>query len=262
LQYVLSNVLLSEYCAFCDADNGHLEFITLNFTDIEISFILYDDRNTPTSTVRAQAAVGCQPSLATHVRRQIQTRTPEGFNLFVATIYAEAGEVRVGREAAWQAVGSVIMNRINTGVWWRRKTSDEVIQYSGFDAYLNPNSINWNQLNFKDKHLSKHIKDHQEFLKAWATLNNQQINHKDAMTKDEQELLYKMRAVLIHVYNGQVTTPANYYYSPRAMHGKQPSFLSHLEKPEQYQVSVLGIREHDFKFYYISAHTERTARKK
>lgn len=268
-QYVLSNVLVSEYRLFCDEDGVISELITLNYTNIEVSFIPYDSSNQPESPLRAAANVGCQPSLETHIRRQIQAKTPEGFNLFVATVYGEAGGVYYGREAAWQAVGSVIMNRIQTGVWWRRKTSDDVIKHTGFDAYYNVNKVDWDHLKFFDaSYLKKHPKlmhgpaGHQQFLKAWATLKNQQINHQDAMTKDEQELLYKMRTVLSNVYKGQVITPANYYYSPRAMDGKQPGFLSYLEKPEKYQVSVPGVREYDFKFYYISAHAERAARKK
>ncbi|MBS0351629.1 MAG: type VI secretion system tube protein Hcp [Proteobacteria bacterium] len=257
-QYVLSNVLLSEYCAFCDTDNGHLEFITLNYTDIEISFILYDDYDTPTSAVRAQAAVGCQPSQATHIRRPIQAKTLEGFNLFIATVYGEAGGVQIGNQAAWQAVGSVIMNRIHSGIWHRYATSDDIIKHTGFNAYANPSVINWNHVNFNNKH----IKNHQQFFRAWAALHGQSINHHNAMTRQEQNTLTQMKKALQNIYDGQSITKANYYYSPRSMHGKQPSFLSHLKNPEQYKVPIPGISEHDFKFYYIPPQIERAAGKK
>lgn len=76
------------------------------------------------------------------------------------------------------------------------------------------------------------------------------------------ELLGKMRRSLHDIYNGQTTTKANYYYSPGSMHGKQPSFLSHLKDPEQYKVAVSEVQEHEFKFYFIPASVERSARKK
>lgn len=259
LQYVLSNVFLSEYSAFCDTENGHLELITLNFTDIEISFILYDSSDEPISAVRAQVTAGCQPSQATQTRRKIQARTPDGFNLFVATVYGEAAGVHHHGTAAWQAVGSVIINRIHSGIWHRYHTPDDIIKHTGFDAYLNTRSIDWDHVNFNNHHIG----NHQQFLKAWATLHHdQKINHHNAMTTPERTLLRKMELALSNVYNGHPITNANYYYSPRAMYGKQPSFLTSLENPEQYKVSIPGVQEHDFKFYYIPAKVERTARKK
>ncbi|MBS0350384.1 MAG: hypothetical protein JSR33_04200 [Proteobacteria bacterium] len=98
-----------------------------------------------------------------HIRRKVQAKTPEGFNLFVAIVYGEAAGVHHGHEAAWQAVGSVIINRIHSGIWHRYRTADGIIKYTGFDAHLNPNSINWDQVNLNDKF----IRNHQQFLKAW-----------------------------------------------------------------------------------------------
>lgn len=102
----------------------------------------------------------------------------------------------------------------------------------------------------------------EQFLKAWATLNGQEINHQKAMTRNEEDLLREMRNALQDIYNDQVITIANYYYSPRSMYGEQPSFLSSLKNPEQYKVLAPGVQENDFKFYYIPAHVERTARTK
>ncbi|MBS0350385.1 MAG: hypothetical protein JSR33_04205 [Proteobacteria bacterium] len=82
------------------------------------------------------------------------------------------------------------------------------------------------------------------------------------MNNNEQILLGKMEKALYGIYYGKPTIIANYYYSPRPMHGKQPSFLSSLKNPEQYKVSVPGVKKEDFKFYYISANVERSARKK
>ena len=58
-----------------------------------------------------------------------------------------------------------------------------------------------------------------------------------------------MNNTLHDIYNGHPTTPANYYYSFHiSMHGKQPSFLSHLKDPEQYKVSVPGVQEKTLNF--------------
>ena len=184
------------------------------------------EHDTPASTARTQAAVGCQPNLATHLRRQIQTKTPQGLNLFVATVYGETAGVHQGSQTAWRAVASVIINRIHSGIWYRYLTSDDIIKHTGFDAFVDPKNINWNHVNFN----SRHVRNHQQFLKAWATLNNQKINNHDAMTKGEVALLNNMRTALTDIYNGQTITQANYYYSPRSMHGKTPSFLVTFKK--------------------------------
>ncbi|MBS0351671.1 MAG: hypothetical protein JSR33_10905, partial [Proteobacteria bacterium] len=202
---------------------------------------------------------GCQPSLGTHVRRQIQARTPEGFNLFVATVYGEMAGVKHSPTLVWQAVGSVIMNRVHTGIWHRYKTTDEIIIHTGFDAYASLNKINWNNVNFN----SQYIKNHQQFLKAWASLNEIQINHHDAMNGHEKTVLSAVERSLRDVYFGhKLITPANYYYSPRSMFGKTPSFLAQLDNPEQYRVNVTHINESEIRFYNIPAKIERAAGRK
>ena len=114
LQYILSNVLVSGYHLHVDAD-GHYESVTLNYTDVEMSLIPQDTSSQPESPIRIRMQVGCWPSLATHIQRKIQAKTAEGFNLFVATVYGEAAGVHHAYEAAWRAVGSVIINRIHSG---------------------------------------------------------------------------------------------------------------------------------------------------
>ncbi|MBS0351722.1 MAG: hypothetical protein JSR33_11170, partial [Proteobacteria bacterium] len=199
---------------------------------------------------------GCQPSLATHVRRQIQARTPEGFRLFVATIYGEMAGVHRSPELAWKAAGSVIMNRVHTGIWHRYKTTDEIIAHTGFDAYANPDKINWNHVNLH----SSFMKHHQQFLKAWATLHQQKMNSHLAMNPDERKLLDHMRLTLEDIYyKNKTITTANYYYSPRGMHGKTPSFLIGIDKPEQYQVKIAGLNEKDITLYDIPSKIERKA---
>ncbi len=257
LQYILSNVLVSGYHLHVDA-NGHYEIISLNYTDIEMGMIPQDASGQLESPIRMRAQISCWPDLATYARRKILTKTQEGFNLFVATVYGEAGGVHHGSRTAWKAVGSVIMNRIHKGIWHRYNTSEEIIKHTGFNAYMNPNRIKWDHVNFTNHY----YRNHQQFLKAWAMLHEQKINHQEAMSKNEKELLAEMRKVLTDIYQGHPITNANYYYSPRSMPGRQPSFLSPLKNPEQYKVLIPGIWEHDFKFYYIPTHVERTAGKK
>lgn len=258
LQYILSNVLVSEYYASLDADGGNFEFVALNYTDIEISFIPQNALNEGSPT-RAQAQVGCRPSQSTHIRRQIQARTSEGFNLFVATVYGEMVGVKHAPTLVWQAVGSVIMNRVNTGIWHRYKTTDAIIAHTGFDAYTNPNRINWDNVNFN----SHSVRNHQQFLKAWAALHHIPINHRNALVANEFDILTAIRTQLEDIYyKSKVITPANYYYSPRAMLGKLPSFLNHVDNPKQYQVFIPGIDENEIKLYYIPTKIERKAGRK
>ncbi|MBS0351664.1 MAG: type VI secretion system tube protein Hcp, partial [Proteobacteria bacterium] len=115
LQYILNNVFVSGYHLHVDAE-GQYELITLNYTDVEMSFIPMDSSSQLESPVSVRAQVGCWPHLATYIRQKILAKTPEGFNLFLAAVYGEASGVHHGREAAWRAVGSVIINRINSGI--------------------------------------------------------------------------------------------------------------------------------------------------
>lgn len=56
------------------------------------------------------------------------------------------------------------------------------------------------------------------------SVQEKEVMPNDAMNKNEQDLLYTMRTALTHIYNDQTITCANYYYSPRSMHSKQPGF--------------------------------------
>lgn len=255
MQYILSNVIVSGYHAHINETHGSYELITLNYTDVEMSLIPQDVSGQPESPVRACAQVGCRANSATYIRKKILAKTPEGFYLLVATVYGETAGVQHGSRAAWKAVGSVIMNRIHKGTWHHYLTSDQIIEHTGFDAFTDPKKIDWNHVNFNNHH----IRRHQQFLKAWAALNQQKINNQEAMTKGEITILNNMKVTLENIYNGQTITPANYYYSPRSMHGKVPSFLAPLKNPEQYRVFIPGIHEYDFKFYAIPAKVERSA---
>ncbi|MBS0351470.1 MAG: type VI secretion system tube protein Hcp [Proteobacteria bacterium] len=136
MQYILSHVMVSSYHAHIDEVDGHYELITLNYTDVEMSLIPQDASGQLESPIKAQAQVGCWPHLATFIAQKIRAKTSDGFNLFVATVYGEAGGVHYGREAAWRAIGSVIINRINSGIWRRYYSSDDIIKHTGFNASL------------------------------------------------------------------------------------------------------------------------------
>ncbi|MBI5447410.1 MAG: PAAR domain-containing protein [Gammaproteobacteria bacterium] len=114
------------------------------------------------------------------------------FKLFVATVW---GEVANQSEAAWQAVGSVIINRVGHPYWGRRATSvTKVILNTGFDAAAN------NQ--------------NHEFKKAHTYLFHE--NSSNILNEFEKKTLARMQSLLIPIYyNKQVTTNAHHYYSPK-----------------------------------------------
>ena len=60
------------------------------------------------------------------------------FEMMVATIYGEAAGQSPG---SWDAIASVIINRVETREWSDLETVEEVIQYSGFDAYSHQTSL-------------------------------------------------------------------------------------------------------------------------
>ena len=72
-----------------------------------------------------------------------------------------------------------------------------------------------------------------------------------------------MKALLKPIYYKQKTvTKANYYYSPKGMHGKTPSFLVSLVNPEQYRVYLAGLNDNELKLYNMPARAERRANTK
>ncbi len=255
LQYILSNVFISEYYSYLNEDN-HQELIALNYTEFEMSYIQYDSNHQPTASNRICRQVGCCPSPATYMRRQIQKRTEEGFHLFVATVFGEMGGVHHPR--AWQAVGSVIMNRVATGIWWRYPTPETVIKHTGFDAYLDPKKIkDWNK---KDFFATPPVKGHEQFVKAWTTYHHQHIQHRRALTDRELRLIDHIKNVLQPIYyQNKIVTKANFYYSPKGMHGKTPSFLIGINNPDQYRENIPGLDPNEITLYNIPARVSRRA---
>ncbi|MBS0351431.1 MAG: type VI secretion system tube protein Hcp [Proteobacteria bacterium] len=257
LQYNLKNVLISEYYTYLDEDN-HQELIALNYTELEIGYTQYDSHQQPTNSYRVCRLIGCCPGPATYIRRQIQKRTQEGFELFVATVFGEMAGVRRSPEIAWQAVGSVIINRVSRGIWWRYPTPEAIIKHTGFDAYLNLHKIkNWNDKNFFQ---TSPVKGHEQFVKAWAFFHKENINKENPMNEKEIRLLGRMKEILKPIYyNNVVITKANFYYSPGGMHGKTPSFLAGIDNPDQYKIYLTGLDENEIVLYYIPTRVSRRA---
>ncbi len=242
-------------------EDNHQELIALNYTEFEMSYIQYDSNHQPTASNRICRQVGCCPSPATYMRRQIQKRTEEGFHLFVATVFGEVAGVHHSCEVAWQAVGSVIMNRVATGIWWRYPTPEAVIRHTGFDAYLNSKKIkDWNKKNFFE---TPPVKGHEQFVKVWAYFHDKSINKHSALNNTEFKLIDNMTKILRPIYyQRKVITKANFYYSPRGMHGKTPSFLLGIDKPEQYRVYLPGLDPYNVTLYHIPANIIRRAGEK
>jgi|GEM_PF-596194 len=258
-QYTLHNVIISSYGVMAEKDQIPLEWLGLNFTELEIRYSPYDEKHQLNSHQSVKAKMGSKRSLAVNLCRSVQDPSPEGFNLFVATVYGEVGGVRNPPEATWKAVGSVIINRVQQGIWRHRLNTASVIEHTGFDAYMDPCNINWDRLNLQDPH----VRNHQQFLKAWAYLNDQQINHHIAMDKTENKKLFFLKHTLHDVYYRKAaTTTANYYYSPASMYGRLPEFLKYLNNYDQYKVIVPGTHESEIKFYAIPADVEKSIRKK
>lgn len=146
--------------------------------------------------------------------------------LFVTTIYGEAASCS---EYSWQAIANVIINRIGTREWKKYTTVSEVIKYTGFDAYNNPND---------------------PFREAEKYFENRDFTN---------EKIEKMINIVIPIYRGcveDITGGAVLYYSPKALK------KLHEENPQKYtkeipdwdfskldQVTITGMENDDFLFY-------------
>jgi type VI secretion system secreted protein Hcp len=257
MQFMFGDVLLSEYEVHVKSEYPYpVEQISLNFVGVEMRYTPYDAQHKPGSPISVRADVGSEPSFSAYLQRQTLGQTKKGLKLFVAVVYGEMAGVQSARETVWQGVGSVIMNRIHYGIWFKLRDSTAVIkQRFAFDAYTDPNKINWNNPNFYQAVLHQH----QQFLKAWAILHpeNKSMNKICSPTADEKEIVRRLTGIFHPISRGQVTTKANYYYTPS---GPQlPEFLAHLDNPEQYYLPMSGVSPGDVKFYYIPAKIEREA---
>lgn len=207
-RYTLQDVLVSGYHLHAETGDYPLEMLTLNFTGMEQRYIPYTANHAMGTPISVHSGVHAKASLHKQLCQSITDLSPDGFNLFVAVVYGEVGGVITAREAVWKAVGSVIVNRVKTGIWRHWKTISEVIEHTGFDAYMDVRHVNWDHLNSHNPH----IRSHQQFLKAWASLHNQTINYQDALLQNEVDTLSLIRKVLQDIYYRHiVTTQANYY---------------------------------------------------
>ena len=125
--------------------------------------------------------------------------TQEDFDVFVATVYGEAA----GQSgAAWRAVGSTIISRINNPVYVAHgqipKNARQVIEWGGYDAYQD-------------------------------ALYNEAYNFLTGKSKKKPPLIHSIKSALYPIYwAGQVTTDAVQYYSPKAQ------YAYHLKDPKGY----------------------------
>lgn len=164
-------------------------------------------------------------------------KTEKEFHLFVATIYGEGANQSV---AAWQAIGSVIMNRVGNPIWRKANQSvTSVILKTGFDAAK------------KEKN--------DAFIRASQYLDGNQA----ALNAYEKKVIERMIVLVNSIYyEGKVTTKANYYYSPKLQkitHDDEvridPKHVKHKLPPDwikQYElVHVSGLKSSDdLQFYY------------
>lgn len=149
--------------------------------------------------------------------------TPDGeFELFVAIVYGEANSCS---EAAWRAVGHVIMNRIGNHEWSKLNTVTSIItQKYAFEAYHKT------QFNIADKYLHNKTKD-----------------------KKSDILIERMIDVLKPVYNktdSDSTSGAVLYFSPKAQKslGREKPIWATSSKLIEVKVDGLEAKD-DFKFY-------------
>lgn len=153
---------------------------------------------------------------------ETKVKQADEFNMFVAVIY---GEANTCSEAAWRAVGHVIMNRVGKHEWSKFKTVTSIItQKYGFEAYGN------NHFNI-----------------AYAYLNNK------ASDKAPNKLIDRMVSVLRTVYDGtdsDNTYGAVLYFSPKAqkaLERKEPTWAKN-NKLIEVKVDGLEVSD-DFRFF-------------
>ncbi|MBI5447326.1 MAG: type VI secretion system tube protein Hcp [Gammaproteobacteria bacterium] len=210
IQYKLENVLVSEYDFFAISDDQPIEALAFNFTHLEIRYFS-NEQGLP-GPISAKVQTGSKPSHAAQLKRQLTKRSDEGFKLFVATVYGEAAGQS---EAAWQAVASSIINRVNSkyfrcgekGHTLICSSTDEVItQPSWYEAYGSKNKT---------------------FRIAWHYLSNQNTS--------KPPHLDRMITLLKPIYyDNKLTTDADHYYSPNAQKN------GHDKNPEKYTSVIPG----------------------
>jgi hypothetical protein len=156
------------------------------------------------------------------------------FKLFIAIVYAEANTCS---EAAWRAVGHVIMNRVGNHEWLKLKTVTAIVtQKNGFEAYKNKH------FNLAEKYLNDKSKE-----------------------KSFNKLIDRMIEVLKPVYDK--TDPDNtsgsvLYFSPKAQKalGRNQPVWASSNKLIEIKVDGLEVTD-DFRFYKYKSKPKSSSKK-
>lgn len=231
IQYELENVLISEYDSFSISDDTPIESIGFNYTHLTMRSTSYENGIAKSYSFRMD--IGSKPSPQVQLKRHITTRSDEGFKLFVATVYGEAANQS---EVAWQAIASVIINRVDNkrfkydkeGQGTRFYSPSEVIMLSGFDACKEQTPL---------------------FKFAFSFMNNEK-------KPENVKIMHLINTLKPIYYQNKVTTNATMYYSPTAQHWlhehnpKKYPVKPKWNYPELEEVQVTGLlNTDDFKFF-------------
>lgn len=159
--------------------------------------------------------------------------------IFAATVYGEAANCS---PAAWRAVASVILNRVNSGEWAARglDTILKVIEKSGFDAFTQPNA---------------------PYREAFRIL----IDHPEG-NGNVTRLVQVVRPLFL---GHEETIPGIVlYYSPKAqklLHQKNPDIWRSTRPKWNFalleQVAVPGAEDDDLAFFKYKATSAKEAKK-
>ena len=144
----------------------------------------------------------------------------------LTTLYGEAAGCT---EVAWKAIANVIMNRVGVREWSKYETPLEIIKYTGFDAYTNPNNP---------------YKEAQEYFE-----------NRD-YSSDRIERLIEAVLPILRGEEEDITNNAVLYYSPKAqeeLHKKYPEKYPKrpkwAESDALEEVTIEGAENDDLKFY-------------
>lgn len=146
--------------------------------------------------------------------------------LLVTAIYGEAADCS---KNAWEAIANVIMNRVGTHEWKKYTNPVDIIKYTGFDAYNNPN---------------------EPYRQAKVYFENRDYSN----SKIEE-----MVQTVIPILRGEaedITGGCVLYYSPeaqKALHKEYPQAYPEVpgwtQSPKVEYVEIDGLENDDFKFY-------------
>lgn len=201
----------------------------------------------------------------------------DDYYIFLATVYGESASV----PAAWEAEADSIVLRAAQN---SQTPGQAVAAPRQYDAYINPKAINFDNVDFGNPLMRDHI----QFLKAYAYLTHKTLNKNPAMTLQESKTLVSMDIQIRPIYalysNKNVllkplvapswpdqndtcaqehkqNNPANplkyyitNYYSPQGQGDAPVAFLGNIPRninPNEYEVIVPDVTQRQFRFYNI-----------